>query len=296
MGNNKAIIKLKGHEKFVLREGWLNKGLQVLSTNIGENDYSRIFHDDNAPDEFGVGSNMVKSIRYWLKAFGLTEDTPGKGVRLRDYGRLILQYDPCIEDINTLWLLHSTIARNSETSTIWYLFFNKCDIDEFSKFDIEYMLDRELQIYSGGNNYAKSSLKDDIDVMLNMYCKEKTSDYDPEDKNICPLAALGLVRKVKNGYRRVQADISKLNEMIILYELNNIFNNNISLSIDQISTGENGLARIYNLNNISINTYLDKLEHMGYIRVNRTAGLDVVYLMHEMKNIEIIEEYYKTHR
>lgn len=296
MENNKVIIKLKGHEKFVLREGWLNKGLQVLSNNMGDNGYSRIFQDDNGPDEFGVGNNMVKSIRYWLKAFGLIEDSPGRGVRLNDFGNLILKYDPCFEDINTLWLLHSTIAQNSETSTIWYLFFNKCDIDEFSKSDIESLIDRELQIYYGGNDYAKSSLKDDVDVLLNMYCKEKTSDYDPEDKNICPLAALGLVRKIKNGYRRMQADMSKLDEMIILYELSNIFNENRSLSIDQISTGENGLSKIYNLNNISVNAYLDKLEHMGYIRVNRTAGLDIVYLMHGMKGIEIIEEYYKTHR
>lgn len=296
MINDKVIIRLKGHEKFVLREGWINKGLWAISNSIGDSGYSRIFAENSGPDEFGVGSNMVKSIKYWLKAFGLTEDAPGKGVRLSEFGRLILKYDPCLEDINTLWLLHSKITRNVETSTIWYLYYNKCDIEEFIKSDIESLLDRELKNYIGCDNYSKSSLKDDVDVLLNMYCKERSVDYDPEDKNICPFAALGLIKRVKNGYRRLQADISKLSEKIVLYELCNIFRDNNSLSIDRIITGENGLSKIYNLNSISVNVYLDKLEHMGYLRVNRTAGLDIVYMNQKMNAEEIIEEYYNTYR
>lgn len=296
MENKKVTIKLKGHEKFALHEGWLNKGIQVISKTIETNGYSRIFMEDNGPDELGVGSNMVKSIKYWLKAFGLIEDSPGRGVRLSEYGKLILQYDPCFEDINTLWLLHSIIARNADNATTWYLFFNKCDIEEFSKSELDFLLNRELQKYYGSSNYAESSLKDDVDVLLNMYCKEKSLGFDPEDKNICPLNVLGLVRKVKGGYSRVQADISKLNEMIILYELCNIFKDDNNANFDRIVMGENGLSRIYNLSNISVNAYLDKLEHRGYIQVNRTAGLDMVYLTHNMKDTEIIEEYYKTHR
>ncbi len=296
MENNRVIIRLKGHEKFVLREGWLNKGIQVISKSIEENGYSRIFLGDNGTDELGVGSNMVKSIRYWLKAFGLTEESPGKGVRLSSLGKLILQYDPYFEDINTLWLLHSIIARNADNATTWYLFFNYCDIEEFTKNELELILNRELKKYYNSDKYANSSLKDDIDVLLNMYCKERASDFDPEDKNICPLSDLGLIKKVKDDYHRVQADMSKLHDLIILYELCNLFGNESNINIERIVMGENGLSKIYHLSNVIANAYLDKLEYRGYIQVNRTAGLDMVYLTHGMKQKEIIEEYYKNYR
>ena len=49
-----------------IRDGWLNKGLELASEE-GE----KIFAE-NAADLAGVGANMIKSIRYWLSATGLT--------------------------------------------------------------------------------------------------------------------------------------------------------------------------------------------------------------------------------
>lgn len=56
---NKVIYKLKGHEKFPLREGWINKGLSVAKEKG-----THIFLESQGPDMLGVGTNMVKSIRY----------------------------------------------------------------------------------------------------------------------------------------------------------------------------------------------------------------------------------------
>ena len=65
MTNKKIKIRLQGHEKFVLREGWLNKGIVQVKKN------ATVFLGKEGPDVFGIGNNMVKSLRYWLKAFGL---------------------------------------------------------------------------------------------------------------------------------------------------------------------------------------------------------------------------------
>ena len=54
MAEEKVLIKIKGHEKFALREGWLNKGILAVQ------DSPRIFLQSNAPETLGVGSNMVK--------------------------------------------------------------------------------------------------------------------------------------------------------------------------------------------------------------------------------------------
>lgn len=37
-------------------------------------------------------------------------------------------------------------------------------------------------------------------------------------------------------------------------------------------------GRILNLKRMALNEYLDHLEGQGYLTVNRTAGLDMVYL------------------
>ena len=57
---SEAKYKIKGNESFPIREGWLSKGMFAIT----ENPY--IFSDMNAMDRLGVGSKMVKSIKYWL--------------------------------------------------------------------------------------------------------------------------------------------------------------------------------------------------------------------------------------
>lgn len=66
MVTKKVKIKLQGHEKFALREGWINKALMILPENPDA------FTRKDATDLFGIGSNMVKSLRYWMRALGLT--------------------------------------------------------------------------------------------------------------------------------------------------------------------------------------------------------------------------------
>lgn len=80
----------------------------------------------NAPDaviDLGVGKNMVSSIRFWLKSFGLYD---GEHLsELADYlfdevaGR-----DKYMEDLATLWLLHFTMQlfRKSRQTLVFNKF------------------------------------------------------------------------------------------------------------------------------------------------------------------------------
>ena len=44
----------------------------------------------------------------------------------------------------------------------------------------------------------------------------------------------------------------------------------------------------------AFNDYFDKLDAAGYIRVNRTAGLDMIYPVKKLNPMKILEEYYKN--
>ena len=49
------MIKLKGHETFAIREGWLSKGLIEVDKN------EKVFSKNFGADTLGVGSNMAKA-------------------------------------------------------------------------------------------------------------------------------------------------------------------------------------------------------------------------------------------
>lgn len=283
-----AKYKLKGHEKFIVREGWLSKGL------IGVKGDSRIFSGVESTDKLGVGINMVKSIRHWMQCFNLIIENQKEGTSLSDLGKKIEKNDKYLEDDFTLWILHSNIAKNDSRATAWYLFFNRCPVSEFTKDEIFYPLKKELIAYAETDEFPDGSLKDDIDVLLNMYSRH-TDDDDPEDKNRCPFCVLGLIKKDNNVYIRQQPNLSRFSDYVILYELCCEFQDGDtqkkSVSIDTIA---DTAYNLYNLTRVSINGILDKLDNEDYIRVDRTAGLDVIYPVNIMQPLEAIQEYYNN--
>ena len=290
MANNAKIkMRLQGHEKFALREGWLNKGIIMVDRD------PMAFLGKNGPDIFGIGNNMVKSLRYWLKAFGLIEEIPGKGAYLTEIGKIILKNDPYFEDTFTLWILHSFIAKNIEEATSWYMFFNRAGVEDLSKEQIEAILLREITKYASGTSFSEKSVKNDLDVLLNMYSKEK-SNVDPEDKSQSPFASLNLVKNIDGRYSKNHPDRRIINEWVVLFELANLLEDREYISIEDAVDGEKGLSCIYQLTGMAANEMLDKLEALEYIQINRTAGLDVIYKNSQFTPVSVAQDYYKNKR
>ena len=285
MEKTKVKYRLQGHEKFPLREGWINKGLMEVDSD------EMIFLSKEAPDEFGIGNNMVKSLRYWMRALGLFESDTARGSILSQEGRMILNHDPYLEDIFSLWVMHSYIAKNKDEATSWYLYFNHCDAEILSKDQIEHILSRELIKYVGNDDFSDKSLKNDIDVLLNMYSKDKGL-IDPEEKNVSPFSQLGLIKKVESQYVKTSPDLRNISEWVVLYELSQLMEGKDSISIEQVSNGEFSLSAIYHLGSVTTNSFLDKLDALGYIRVDRTAGLDMIYRLNEFSKESVIEDYF----
>ena len=284
--SEKIKIRLQGHEKFPLREGWLNKGLIVVEEE------PRIFNSKEAPETFGIGNNMVKSLRYWLTAFDLVTAKVSKGLELTEIAQLIKVNDLYFEDPFTLWILHSNIANNIREATTWYMYFNRSTIQEFTKEELFAGLNLEVQKYVNGQKYSEQSLKNDIDVLLNMYGREGQKS-DPEEKNSSPFSLLGLIKQTEDGYARTQPDLRLINEWTVLYQLAVLMEGLDSISIEQITSGEKSLGAVLQLSNVTSNHYLDRLEDLGYIRVDRTAGLDMVYREKEFSQIDVMTTYYE---
>ena len=287
MASEKVKFRLQGHEKFPLREGWLNKGLEALKND------KYVFSNGEATDVLGIGSNMVKSLRFWMKAFKLIDDRNSKeGIKLSELGKTIYKNDKYLEKDFTLWLLQSQIVKNPDIATSWFLYFNRCDSVNLTKEQIFSILKRELTEYTNGEKFSDKSLQNDIDVIVNMYSKDSKVE-DPEEKNVSPFVHLGLVKKTDDGFEKTHPDIRKLSEWNVLYELSELMRERDQISIDEAFNTDNGIIKIYQITAVQANEYLDMLESMGYIRVNRTAGLDMIYKINdEIKPENIIRDYY----
>lgn len=284
--NTKIKIRLQGHEKFALRDGWLTKGLTIVDQKPDA------FLGKDGSDLFGIGNNMVKSLRYWMKAFKLIEESPAVGAKLSKLGEMILQNDVYLEKKFTVWILHSQIAKNVADATTWYMFFNKCNAIDMEKDEIEKILYREISQYVMGQSFSENSLKSDIDVLLNMYSKNKVNS-DPEDKSQSPFANLGLVKNVENLYSQTSPKRRDIDEWVVLYELADMMQDKNEISIERVLNGVNGISYIYQVKPVLANELLDRLDAAEYIRVDRTAGLDMIYRMKAFTTESVMAEYYK---
>lgn len=279
-------IKLKGHETFSIREGWLSKGLRA----VYEDKY--VFSKNYGADALGVGSNMAKAIKYYLKTAELIKITRNEA-KLNGCGKTIYKYDPYFEDVFSLWIFHVNFVRNREQATSWYLFFNEIDLEEFTKEELEESIEREIE-KMGIEKYSKRSIHDDVSVLTHMYCKEKMEKFDPEEKRISPFVKLGLITKNEKKYQKSINVEGIVGEKVTLYIIAKYLQDKgaTSVSIDELLTQPGTPGKIMNLKRAKLNELLDRLQEKKELTVNRTAGLDMVYYEKEEQPEKIVEDYY----
>ena len=107
------------HETFHLRDGWLYKGLNSLSEDTSALNQVGVHHS------LGLGTNMLKSMVYWMQASGLVKQrikttSMPIGFKLTEFAIELMDNDPFLEDPATLWLLHIGLVTNKDLATFWY--------------------------------------------------------------------------------------------------------------------------------------------------------------------------------
>ena len=280
-------LKLKRHESFSIREGWLAKGIK----NVKE--YGNVFALQNATDILGIGTNMVKSLKYWMTATKLIEEK-NREIMLSDFGSIINEYDPYLEDIFSWWLIHINMITNVDDAYIYNLFFNKCNIKTFTK--------RELyeKLYALLTNekltFNENILQDEVNMIIKTYTIDEKID-NPENNFICPLSELNLLKKVdRDTYEKNRPEIRNLPFWVVYYIICLLLDDRDNISIDELLKEENSPAKLLNMDKNLINEYLDEMKKNDLIIINRTAGLNMVYLKKKLSLNEIVEEYFKGDR
>ena len=81
---NKETLKFKKNESFYIRDGWMEKAINTIKNNEGTN----IFAKNDGINYLGIGSNMVKGLKYWLQASRIIESSANKTILSNFVGSL----------------------------------------------------------------------------------------------------------------------------------------------------------------------------------------------------------------
>lgn len=293
-------MKFRAHDTFFIRKGWISKGMRYVEKSHGE-----VFIDknENPMDVLGIGANMVKALRYWLQAVGITEE-PKAGRRIQSFtgfGKLVYNHDPYIEELGTLYLLHYKLASNRELATAWYFFFNEFGVSDFTKDDFAVQIGNYIRINDNDANVAVRSIEDDFTCIVNTYVpryKIMPGKVSAENNIDCPLGELGLIDVLKKGrnntvYKKSIPSATTFNPWIILAVIYANAQNRKEIGLNELLTAENNIGKIFNFDSITMLDVLHAAERTGELKIVRTAGLDVINLTNSLSFEECVERYYK---
>ncbi len=287
-----------GHETFPLRQLWLKKAYDAVTTDK-KNGGKGVFSAADAIVTFGVGKNMVGSIRHWGLACEILKEEAG-GYAPTELGELLLAehgLDPFCEKTATSWLAHWKLAGKAERSTTWCWIFNYVSEQSFTAEKLR----SGLMEYAQSKNARISDLtiKRDIEVFLRSYVP-KVDSSDVEDIAAPMLAELGLIQTGGKGifeFRR--GPKSTLPDEIFLFALieywNRVAPSVSTMSFESLAYEPGSPGRVFKLDEDSVAERLIGLNDLtgGKYVWSDTAGLrQVVCTKGPMNPLDVLRGAY----
>ena len=261
LGKAKYRPKFSGHDTFPFRYAWLTK----IAHYLEEGDVKKIKEFERyklqTMSEFGVGLNMVKSMRHW----SLVTKVCDKNFELTDFGKFVFSkkkaVDPYLEKNETLWLLHWMIASDSSLTTWFYLFNYHPSIIV----NREQVTNELLQIgkFSKWKGISPNTIKRDVDCFIRTYLVSHKKGEITEDSIECPLAELGLLQQTytKNEFELHKGPKSSLSQGIFEFALNDYWSkqNNQIITFEKLMYDFGSPGKVFQLDEKSLEEYLDNM-------------------------------------
>ena len=272
-----------GHETFPLRQMWLKKAFE--QTTDGGVIKKSTFTDESAIAAFGVGKNMVSSIRHWALACGIMFEE-ADGFRISGLAMEILQdggLDPYAENPSTAWLAHWQLAGHCYRSTTWHWLFNHVTAPTYTRQELEEPLARYARDLDPKHRLSASTLSRDLETCLRSYAP-RTAGGSPEDFAEPLLGELGLLQEVHRGqYAFRRGPKASLHDGVFAYALIDFWDRTAegqsSLAFETVAYAEGSPGRVFKFDEESIAQRLISLADFtgGKLAWTDSAGLRQVH-------------------
>ena len=290
--------QFSGHETFPLRYGWLKKAFDRVAETEDTPDNKSLCWGDDAIARFGVGKNMVASIRHWATSCGIIRE-PDKedSVKTTTLGQKLFGnngikgLDPYMEHPATLWLIHWKLASQPKKTT-WFWAFSHYPAVTFTRTMFVQKIGRLAQD-RGWLRVSNTTIKNDVACFIRTYAaRQPTGKTGHDDALESPLTELGLIKAIgeKDGFRIVRGPKATLADGVFVYALLDFwsrYSDANTLSFEAIAYEPGGPGRLFALEENDVVDRLTALEDItdGKLRWSEAAGLKQV-----VRSIDIDEE------
>lgn len=270
-----------GHETFPLRHLWLRKAYDAVT---GAKPARRnLFTDPEAIITFGVGKNMVTSIRHWALTCSIIEET-GEIYRTTDLGKFLFDLDsgrdPFMENPATIWLLQWLIAGSAERSTTWFYAFNHLTVSAFDREAVA----RPIREFCAGKGWRTSAatIKRDVECFIRSYVRQQEARAS-DDAFEPVLAELGLIRSAGGRHFEFRrGPKSSLPDGVFLYAVDDFWRRTAirqsTLAVERLTYEPGSPGRVFKMDEFSLIERLARIEESsgGRFLWSDTAGVRAV--------------------
>lgn len=280
-----------GHDTFPLRYGWLKKAYDAVSGQVPSAKGS-VFRDKEAIATFGVGKNMVGSIRHWAKCSGvIAEDARTGQLATTEFGDFLFGlkgFDRYLERPASLWLIHWTLCTldtSRPTKTTWYWVFNHLGRSSLTRTDLTNEL-LKLAHSMEWTRVSPTTARRDVECFLRTYEAKLGSDAASVEAGLeSMLAELGLIRSQDSHHQLVRGPKSTLSNGVFAYALNQFWRKHeaaSSMSFEKVAFEPGSPGRVFLLDETDLAERVLALERTteGVFHWSETAGLRQVYRHH----------------
>lgn len=272
-----------GHETFPLRQLWLRKAFSQIEP-YPEYAPKGVFADDEAIQRFGVGKNMVSSIKHWALACDVIRKAGKDGFTRGEIGDLLFGArgcDPYLEREATVWLVHWMLAGRAARSATWYVVFNYLQGQSFRSADVVALIDE----YAEANKAVRSNttLARDVEVCLRSYTSVALKNAT-EDSAEPLLSDLGLLSmSAKDTYHFHRGPQYSLPDEVFAFALLDFWsrwettakNTQSTLSFNSIAHDYGSPGRVFKLDEDSVGDRLSRISDVtrAYLEWTDSAGI-----------------------
>jgi hypothetical protein len=271
--------------------------------------------EEEAMVKFGVGKNMVRSIRFWAQAAGIIVSSCKEGRhQLTSFANGLLGpkgLDPFLEDTRTLWLIHWNLATNVQNPLLaWDYLLNRWNEPEIVPMVVIKALTKEVL---KEHDLSPITLTQHFDCFLHTYVPTRGRKGQIQEDNLdCPLVELGLIVKV--GERDSEQSIGRreaiyafhreekpeITPELFLYCLNSFWRERhpteATLTFREVAHGHGSPGQIFKLPEENVRERLDGLNRLtdGDYSYTESSNLQQVRRTNFQNDLKLLQRIYKA--
>jgi hypothetical protein len=285
------MYKFTGHETFPCRYAWLPKAFAAINA-----DPTAFADDEQAMVVMGVGKNMVRAIRFWVQAADIAIQAKDGSYALTRFGYDLLSpdgFDPYLEDIRTLWLIHWKFSTQvKEPLFAWDYMLNKWPHPEITSTEALQVFEKEAARID--RKLSTVTLQQHFDTFLHTYVPTRSRKGDIQEDNLdSPFVELDLIHKIgeravdKSGKREAvyafrREEKPEITPELFIYCLNDFWNKHKqhekTLSFRDVALGHGSPGQIFKLPESSVRERMETIEQdsKGAFTYQESAALQQV--------------------